>query len=112
MAKHSKTDLPYQGLARFIRAAQDIPAVAALLEPGRPRSTGQGLQTLDHEALVFYTDGSLRHAGGRVRGKYARKQYKRYRRVVRAVIASQQGTMSTVGYIPVQKEDTHESHEN
>lgn len=42
------------------------------------RSTGQGVQ-LGATTLVFYTDGSLRHPVGKLRGKAARKTRKRLR---------------------------------
>ena len=45
---------------RMLKAAQDIPEVAALLKPGIPRPV-----VLLTPGLAFFTDGSLRGDGSR-----------------------------------------------
>jgi|SRR6185436_2572307 len=46
----------------------------------RPRPTSVGLRLMDGRPVVFFSDGSLRHAYGRAVAKAARKKLKRERR--------------------------------
>ncbi len=95
----------YSGVARFIKAAQDVPEVAAKLQPGKPQFTGAGLRTLDNEPMVFFTDGSLRHAQKLVKGKAARKTFKAYRRVAREVLARANKVSISIQVTPYTEED-------
>lgn len=45
-----------------------------------PRATSNRIKMLDGKPYVFWTDGSLRHAAGRVKGKANVKAAKRARR--------------------------------
>lgn len=67
--------------ARRIKCAVDIHEVAIRLKRGRPEEiAGAGIRMKDGIPMVFYTDGSLRHATGFKPGKAARKALKRLRR--------------------------------
>ncbi len=67
----------YSRMARRLVQAKDVPQVAKGLSDGPPQRLGAAVKTRDNKAMVFYTDGSLRHAGGRIKGKAARKRLKR-----------------------------------
>jgi len=47
---------------------------------GAPKGTNGTTQMLDHKVMRFFADGSLRHAGGKLKGKAAVKAWKRSRR--------------------------------
>lgn len=71
-------------VARRIKPMKEIDAAAVVFRPGRPpRPTSGSVVTLDGERLVFFSDGSLRHAGGVVRGKAVLKALKRARQKAR-----------------------------
>lgn len=84
LPKHSRR-------ARLILNAADIPQMKdkldhsatdgrQLIGPHAARHTGVQIAMQDHEAMAFYSDGSLRHVGGRLKGKRIRKALKRARR--------------------------------
>ena len=85
----AKAELKGEALshARRILPAQDIPSVANKLagtnghhQPGAPQAIRTtGVRMLDGKPMVFFTDGSLRHALGRKTTKAARKALKRAR---------------------------------
>lgn len=52
-----------------------------------PRPTSALVKMLDGKDYRFFDDGSLRHAAGRVRGKGARKRWKRANRLARELAA-------------------------
>lgn len=83
-----KAPPPYSRVAVKIKAARDIDGLRKVIShqvfgarkpatPGAPLPTNALVKTLDGEDLRFFNDGSLRHAGGRVKGKAARKALKR-----------------------------------
>lgn len=72
-------------VARVLRPAYAIQELSGKLnEPGAAVPSkpiaGALVRMHDREIMQFHTDGSLRHAGGRVKGKAARKAFKRMRR--------------------------------
>lgn len=67
--------------AKLFLQAKDIKELGPLLADGPPRPIhGALVRTEDGARYCFHTDGSLRHAGGRIKGKAARKAHKRARR--------------------------------
>lgn len=88
-------------VARMIKQATAIPDLHGKLRakthgPAPPVSTSTAIMTLDREPMVFMTDGSWRHAGGRVKGKALRKALKRARRRVppASAVDSKEGSES------------------
>ena len=75
----------YSRVARRIKPAVDIPEVQGKLtrdllgHRGAPEGVAV-IKTLDNKNMVFCTDGSWRHAVPRVKGKAARKAFKRAKR--------------------------------
>lgn len=71
----------YSREAKRLKPAAEV--IKNFVKPGAPevaKSTGVSLVMHDQEPMVYCTDGSLRHAGGRVKGKALRKAIKRARR--------------------------------
>lgn len=69
--------------ARRIKTAAEIPEVGDHLSrklQGAPQPTKVAVRMLDGKPMMFYTDGSLRHALGKRITKAARKALKRAKR--------------------------------
>lgn len=83
--------------ARLVKQAQAIPELCDTQEitvegktfsvqhlkkraPGAAQPTKVGVRMLDGKPMVFFNDGSIRHAMGVKPGKAARKAMKRFRR--------------------------------
>lgn len=82
MIKSAGLQLPkHSRVARLMIPAAHIPHMKDKLnEPGGSsvaRPTDAAVEMLDKTVLRFHSDGSLRHALGRIKGKAARKAAKR-----------------------------------
>ena len=78
--KDAGIQLPeHSRVARLLIPAAHIPQMKDALKPGAPMPTAAAVEMLDKTVMRFHSDGSLRHALPRVRGKAARKAAKRKR---------------------------------
>lgn len=74
----------YSRVARVIKRATDIDGlIGPDPQEGNAIPTRCSIMMLDRKPMVFYTDGSLRHVGGRLKGKAARKVLKRMKHKIR-----------------------------
>lgn len=75
---------PPKSQARLIKQMKHIDGAQAIFAErdtqSAPKPTLAVIEMKDGDVMRFYTDGSLRHAGGKVKGKKARKALKRLRR--------------------------------
>lgn len=77
--KPSESEPKSQG--RLIKQMKDIPEAGDSYRPGEPAKPTNAIVTMkDGDPMRFHTDGSLRHAQGRIKGKAARKAFKKARR--------------------------------
>jgi len=72
-------------VARMLKAAQNIPGIKHklsndLLGHRGPAKPVAAVKMLDNETMVYCDDGSLRHAAPHIKGKAARKAFKRAKR--------------------------------
>jgi hypothetical protein len=73
-------------VARRIKPLSEIQSAEKVFLPGeKPRPTNGHIKHLDGTGKIFYTDGSLRLAGGKINGKDARKARARLKKQRHAV---------------------------
>lgn len=78
--RKAKADITGKATSRARRLKGLVEIDPSARKPGVPQPTGIRTRTIDGKPMMFFTDGSVRHAFGRATTKAARKRLKQARR--------------------------------